>query len=107
MTSQIFIGNLIFYLRRLVLAWVFIPHQSFLRILCYTLFSIIQRIGFGNRKLTHFLQIYKKIDSNSNNVVLAASTQVATLTVAQVSVMPTAMPISVSPKKKNQRSLID
>ena len=53
-------------------------------------------IGFGNRKLTHFLQICKKMDSDSKNVVPATSAQVATPTVAQVSVMPTVMSIFVS-----------
>ena len=61
------------------------------------------RIGFENRKLTHFLQIYSKTDSNSNNVVPATFAQVATPTVAQVPVMPTAMPISVSPGEKLEK----
>ena len=77
------------------MAWVSIPYKSLLRILCYTLFSIILTIGFGNRKLTHFLQSCREMDSNSNNVVLSASTQVATPIMAQALVMPIAMPIYV------------
>ena len=55
------------------MAWVFIPHWYFLEIFSYTLFSIIMRIGFGNRKFTHFLQICRKMDYDSNNVVPIAS----------------------------------
>ena len=72
-------------------------------ILFYTLFLIIRRIGFGNRKLTHFLQSCIKMDSDSNNVVLAASAQVATLTVAQVLVMLTVVPISISLYEKPEK----
>ena len=43
------------------------------------------------------------MDSDSNNVVSAASAQVATPTVAQVPVMPIAMPISVSPGEKLEK----
>ena len=86
-----------------VLAWVSIPRQSFLGILYYTLFSIILIIGFGNRKLTHSLQICTKIDLDSNNVVPTTSAQVATPIVAQLPVMPTVMPISVSPGEKPEK----
>ena len=103
MTPPIFPRNLIFRLKRLVLAWVSIPYQSFLGVLRYTLFLITLRIGLGNRKLTHFLQICRKMDYDSNNVVLAAFEQVATPTVAQVPVMPTVMHISVSPREKVEK----
>ena len=43
------------------------------------------------------------MDSDSNNVVPTASTQVATPTVAQVPVMPTVIPISVSPREKQEK----
>ena len=46
--------------------------------------------------MTHFLQICRKIDFDSNNVVPAASAQVATPIEAQVPVMP----ISVSHGEK-------
>ena len=65
-------------------------------ILCHTLFPILLIIDFGNRKLTHFLQFCREMDSNSNNVVPLASTQVATPTVAQVLAMPTVVPIYIS-----------
>ena len=54
------------------------------------------RNGFGNRKLPHFLQFCREMDYDSNNIVPIASAQVATPNVAQVSVMPTTMPIFVS-----------
>ena len=50
--------------------------------------------------MTNFLQSCKEMDSNSNNVVLAASTQVATPTIAQTLVMPTIVPIFSHLQKK-------
>ena len=67
------------------------------------LFSIILRIFFRNRKLTHFPQSCREMDSNSNNVVPPASAQVATLIMAQALVMPTIVPISVSPGDKLEK----
>ena len=61
------------------------------------------RIGFGNRQLTYFLQICRKMDSGSNNVVPAASTQVVTPIVAQVIMMPTIMPISILSGEKPEK----
>ena len=52
-------------------------------------------IGFGNRKLTHFLQSCIEMDYDSNNVVLATSAQVATPIMAKALVMAIAMPIYV------------
>ena len=72
MTPPIFHRNRIFCLRRLVLARVSIPHQYFLGILCYMLFSIIMRIDFVNRKLTHFLQFCREMDYDSNNTIAAS-----------------------------------
>ena len=83
----------------------FYTHQSFLGILRYTLFSIIMRIGFENRKLTHFLQICRNMDFDSNNVVPVVFAYVANPTMAQVSVMPTAMSFSLL--EKSQRSSMD
>ena len=51
----------------------------------------------GNRKFTNFLQFCREMDLDSNNNVSAAFAQVATSIVAQVSVMPTVVPIFVSP----------
>ena len=67
------------------------------------LFSIILRISSENIKLTHFLQICRKMNSDSNNVVPTASAQVATPIVAQVLVMPIVMPISVLPGEKQEK----
>ena len=106
MTPPIFLGNQIFCLRRLVLTWVSISHQSFLGIFYYTLFLIILIIGFGNRKLTHFLKFCKEMDYDSNNVGPSAFAQVATHTMAQVLVMPTVMSI-LSHLEKSQRSSMD
>ena len=64
--------------------------------LCYTLFSIILKIGFENRKLTHFLQFCREIYSDSNNIVQIVSAQVATPIVTQVPVMPTVVFILIS-----------
>ena len=47
--------------------------------------------------MTHFLQFFKEMDSDSNNAILVAFAQLATPTMAQVLVMPTVMPISISP----------
>ena len=82
---------------------VYQPHQSFLGILCYTLFSTILRIGFGNRKLTHFLQFCREMDYDSNNIAPATSAQVATPTVAQVLIMPTVVLISISSGEKPEK----
>ena len=71
-------------------------------ILCYTLFPIIMRISFGNRKLTHFLSC-REMDSDSNNVVPIASAQATTPNVAQVLVMPTVVFISVSLGQKLEK----
>ena len=79
------------------------PHQSFLGILYYTLFSIIIRIGFENRKLTHFLPFCREIDFDSNNTVPLASAKVVTPIVVQVSVMPTSLLISISPREKPKK----
>ena len=43
------------------------------------------------------------MDSDSNNTVLAASTHVETPAVAQVPVIPSAMPISISPGEKPEK----
>ena len=43
------------------------------------------------------------MDPDSNNVVPVASAQVATLAVAQVPVMPTVVPIFVSPREKPEK----
>ena len=43
------------------------------------------------------------MDSDSNNVVPPASAQVATLIMAQALVMPTVVPISVSPEEKLEK----
>ena len=53
------------------------------------------RIGFRNRKLTHFLQFCREMDYDSNNAVPPACTQVETPTVAQVPMVPTVVSISV------------
>ena len=57
----------------------------------------------GNRKLTHFLQFCKEMDSDSNNNVLAASAQVGTPTAAQVPMMPIVVPISISHGEKPEK----
>ena len=75
----------------------------FLGILYYTLSSIILRIDFGNRKLTHFLQFWKEMNFDSNNVILVAPAQVTTLIVAQVLVMPIVVPISISHEEKSEK----
>ena len=48
------------------------------------------------RKFDSFSTIFKKMDYNSNNVVPTKFAQVVTLNVAQVSMMPIAIPISIS-----------
>ena len=80
-----------------------IPHKSFLGILCYMLFSIILRSGFGNKKIDTFSTILQKRDSDSNNVIPVAFAQVATPTMTQLLVMPTSVPISVSLGEKSEK----
>ena len=82
---------------------VSIPHQSFLGILCYLLFSIILLIGYRNIKLTHFLQSCKEMYFDSNKTVPPTFTQVSIPTVAQVPVMPTVVPIFVSHGEKPEK----
>ena len=72
-------------------------------ILNYMLFSIILRIGFENRKLTHFLQFCRKMDSDSNNIVPVVFAQVAIPIVARVLVMPITVPIFVSLGEKLEK----
>ena len=61
------------------------------------------KIGFMNKKLTHFLQFCREMDYDSNNTVPPASAQVATPTMAQVPLMPTIVPIFVSPREKPEK----
>ena len=53
--------------------------------------------------MTHFLQFCKEMDSDSNNNVLAASTQVGTPTASQVPMMPIVVPISISHGEKPEK----
>ena len=85
------------------MTWVFYVPPVFPGYTLLYVISIIMRILFEDRKLTLFLQFCREMDSDSNNNVLATFAQVATPTMAQVPMMPTAVPISVSPREKLEK----
>ena len=60
-------------------------------------------MSFENRKLTHFLQFCREMDSYSNNTIPATFAQMTTPTMTQVPMMPTVVPISVSPGEKLEK----
>ena len=82
-----------------------VPHQSFLGILCKVVFSYSEKLAdlICKTKLTHFLGNFRKMASESDNVVVTEFAQVAPPAVARVPAMPTAVPISVSPGEKPEK----
>ena len=67
------------------------------------LIPIILRIGLGIEFDQFSIILFLEMDIGSDTMVPTAYTQVATPTVTQAPVMPTTVPISVSPGEKPEK----